>query len=148
MCYLVQGLRLPLKFVFRSGVSYERKIASLLPVLVLLCACAVESVHSNTAQTPGHLIDDNLLADQSLVNQSRVNESFAKEPLISQSLVKEIRDWQTLGSEPLVEGNITKLTAPQIAKRHSPVARGITVQLVAAPVEQVLHTLANDAHTA
>ncbi len=103
-----------------------------LPVFLLMSACATESVKGELAETPGRLIENSMLNSQSLVN--------------------EIADWQSLSSEikkikKIKEKNDSLLQIePVMAKADAPAAKGITVQLVAAPIEQVLYTLAHDAN--
>ncbi len=142
MCYLVQLLHLS----YRFGSGRFRTICQVMPVLAvlaLLSACATEPVVSKSTETPNHLIEPHMLAAHSLVN--------------------EITDWHTLQSELLSKAKTKLLPQPTIAKSKvpktsetpntpetpgtpgTPGARSITVHLVAAPVEQVLYTLANDA---
>jgi len=156
MCHLVQRLPLSVELALCSielrGVEYIKhqycrlcsgrfyskyKVISLLPTSLLLCACATEPVIGKSVITPEHLVAPNKLSDQSLVNG--------------------LTDWQTFESELILEDKVTTPLVPLIAKENEPVSSsvtvspsttvspGITVQLVAAPVEQVLYTLANDA---
>jgi len=63
-----------------------------------------------------------------------------------QSLVDEMADWEHLEPRPDFKDDLTVPMVPFSSSDSGRAAkRGITVQLIAAPIEQVLHTLANDA---
>ena len=124
MCYLVQHLHLSYRFG-SARLIFLCRVISLLAMHVLISACATEPVYSKSTVVPNQLIKPDMLADHSLLN--------------------EITDWQTLQSELLSKAKANAPVRDQIAKVKLPEKRGITVQLVAAPVEQVLYTLANDA---
>jgi len=141
MCHLVQRVpiqTLPVKITWLlpgllsgrlSGQPDKYKLIPLLAVLALTSAC--ESVNSKSALTPFHLSEPDTLTDHARV--------------IDQAFINEMSDWQTLESEWLSAADVPVSAQPLVAKAMEPEAPGITVQLVAAPIEQVLYTLANDA---
>lgn len=63
-----------------------------------------------------------------------------------QSLVREMADWSQLKGVPATEDDLTVPIVPFSTSESMQKKHGITVQLIAAPVEQVLHSLANDAN--
>ena len=129
MYFLLQPVRLLLEFDSRnfvsSGVGCKCMVITLMAVFVLLNACATELVHSKSVAAPEHPIQPDMLNDPSLLN--------------------EITDWQKLRSVVSPENKVIIPHSPPSAKNNIPAVRGVTVQLVAAPIEQVLYTLANDA---
>jgi len=118
MCHLVQ-------------LALVHKVIPLLAALALVSACATESVYSKSASTPAPLIEADTMTDRARV--------------IDQSFINEMSDWQSLASELLSESDAPSTPQPLVELASKPERRGITVQLVAAPIEQVLYTLANDA---
>lgn len=70
----------------------------------------------------------------------------ANQKLNEHSLMQELLDWQLLESAPNQNDDLTVPIKPFGSRTQMPVKRGITVELISAPVEQVLHGLASDAN--
>jgi len=62
-----------------------------------------------------------------------------------QSLIDEMLDWQLMSSEPDMSSDWAAPVKPFETRRTPTIKQRITVQLIGAPVEQVLHTLARTA---
>jgi len=73
-----------------------------------------------------------------IVNAEKVQDA--------QSLVRELADWTLLKTAPAIKENLTELAEPIGSLEPLTVKPGITVQLIATPIEQVLHGLADDAN--
>jgi len=116
MCQLVQRMH---------QWCIESAVITLLALLVVLNACVSDPIKNTPAATPGRLIEPDMMSGGALVN--------------------EINDWDALRSKPVKNGVPNAAPKPRIAIRKISEKRGITAHLVAAPVTQVLHTLANQA---
>lgn len=63
----------------------------------------------------------------------------------AQLLSRELADWNLLESSSAIEDDITVPIVPHSSSKRLLAKRGITVQLISAPIEQVLLSLADDA---
>lgn len=64
------------------------------------------------------------------------------------ALMDELVDWQLLVPDETVKDDVTTSIVPYGTHEPAHVKRGFTVQLISAPIGQVLHNLANDAKLA
>jgi len=108
-------------------IDLRCKVVPLVAVSVLLCACALSPQKSNKDEKPERLLKQKRPSDHSLLD--------------------ELTDWRTMASIPAASDNVIVHGKPVSASVRVNTAseRGITVQLVEAPVEQVLYALASDA---
>jgi len=138
MCHLVQRLRL--SFAFKSlalelcsnRLGSKCKAIPLLFALGLLGACALEPAYSKSEVPSNHPVEPTIKSDHSRVNGLNHWQNFESTLMAFESAL-------------VAEDELIATSAPLVANGNETAATGITVQLVAAPVEQVLYTLADDA---
>jgi len=86
-------------------------------------------------------------AQRPLANANQIQSPSIEDAQLdaTQSLVRELADWSLLDSLPRIEDDLVAPIVPFSSADQSLIKHGITAQLIAAPIEQVLHELANDA---